>query len=73
MSPRSLPKAPDGVALMAQVSSTTVVVVEYPRGEFSGELARLLADSTITKVFIRLSMTPARVIYLWALQPTHVT
>mmetsp|Transcript_40924 Transcript_40924/g.75762 ORF Transcript_40924/g.75762 Transcript_40924/m.75762 type:complete len:371 (+) Transcript_40924:221-1333(+) len=43
--------APDGVALMAQVASTSVVVIEYPRGRFSSELASLLADSAITKVF----------------------
>jgi hypothetical protein len=43
-------QAPDGVALMSQVASLSVVVIEYPRGEFSSEFASLLGDSSITKV-----------------------
>ena len=40
----------DGVALMVQVASPSVVVVEYPRGACSKELAGILADPYITKV-----------------------
>ena len=35
---------------MVQVASPGVVVVEYPRGEFSAELVALLADTRLIKV-----------------------
>jgi len=41
----------DGVALMVQVSSASVCVIEYPRGRCSDELAALLSDAHITKAF----------------------
>ena len=40
----------DGVALMVQVASSSVVVVEYPRGRCSAPLAALFADPSVTKV-----------------------
>jgi len=35
---------------MVQVASPGVVVVEYPRGEFSAQLVALLADTRLIKV-----------------------
>ena len=47
----TLQVAAGGLALMVQVSSAKVVVVEYPRGRCSEELRKLLADEDVAKVF----------------------